>query len=240
VPLVFAVYCGRAVSSTEKQVPALREDLALRTPSIIAALALAFLFATHAACAQQKASLGLLQRAIDPNPTLKSYTGSAHLSATLHVLLPVTKSFDGAVYYLRPKRKIAFQNVPHELENFKNQVSSTPTYEEMAAQYSISPLTDDGSASSYLLVPKKAGGRVKSVTISVDDRSMLITHAQWAYTNGATLTFDETYETVGTFHLPAQANIAARFPGYSVDGTMTFSNYIPNATVSSSIFTTSN
>jgi hypothetical protein len=36
----------------------------------------------------------------------------------------------------------------------------------------------------------------------------------------------------------AKGDIAARFPGYSVDGTITFSNYAPNAPVSPSVFVT--
>jgi hypothetical protein len=57
-------------------------------------------------------------------------------------------------------------------------------------------------------------------------------------TNGGSLTFDQTYASVGTFRLPAKATIAARFPGYSVVATITFSNYQPNAPVSPSVFVT--
>lgn len=199
----------------------------------LASLLLAFLFALPAAGAQT-ASLDLLRRAINPNPTLNSYTASAHLDAILHVLVPVHKSFNGTVYYLRPKRKIAFQNVPGELSKFKDLVSSTPSYDEAEAQYTIAPLTDDGTVSTYSFVPKKTGGRVKNVTVTVNDGSALIERAVWAYTNGGSLTFNETYMTLGSYRLPAKATVAARFPGYSVDGTLTFSGYQPNASVSPS------
>jgi hypothetical protein len=56
------------------------------------------------------------------------------------------------------------------------------------------------------------------------------------YTNGGTLSFAQAYENVGTYRLPSKATISARFPGYSVDGTLTFSKYQPNATVSPSVF----
>jgi hypothetical protein len=189
--------------------------------------------------AQATASLDLLSRAINPNPTLNSYTASAHLSATLHVVIPVHKSYGGIVYYLRPKRKIEFQGVSGALSRFKDLASSTPTYDEATQQYAITPLTDTGGVSKYVLVPKKTGSRVKSVAVNVDDQAALVNHVVWSYTNGGTLTFDQTYTSVGEFHLPAQANIAARFPGYSVDGTITFGGYKPNATVSPSVFTAS-
>jgi hypothetical protein len=197
---------------------------------------MAFLFAVPASAAQT-ASLDLLRRAINPNPTLNSYTASAQLSATLHVLIPVHKSFNGTVYYLRPKRKIAFENVPGELSKFKDLVSSAPSYEQAEQQYTITPLANDGTVSSYSLVPKKTGGRVKSVLVMVNNQSALIERAAWTYTDGS-LTFNQTYMTLGTYRLPSKATISARFPGYSVDGTLTFSGYQPNATVSPSVFTT--
>jgi hypothetical protein len=52
------------------------------------------------------------------------------------------------------------------------------------------------------------------------------------------LTFDQTYGNVGAFRLPTNTTIAARFPGYSVDATIAFSNYQPNAPVSPSVFVT--
>ncbi|MGB6984403.1 MAG: hypothetical protein WBD74_00360 [Candidatus Aquilonibacter sp.] len=186
--------------------------------------------------AQQTASLDLLRRATNPNPGLNSYTGTAHLSATLHILAPIHKEYDGKVYYLRPKRKIEFENVSGALSKFKELMQSTPSYDEAAAQYTITPQSDDGTHSSYLLVPKNTGSRVKSLTVRVNDQSAMIDQAQWAYNNGGTLTFAETYDDVGTYHLPSAANIAARFPDYSVDGTITFAGYVPNAPVSAAVF----
>lgn len=182
------------------------------------------------------ASLDLLQRATNPNPGLNSYTGTAHLSATLHILAPIHKEYDGKVYYLRPNRKIEFENVTGALSKFKELVSSTPSYDEASAQYRITPETDDGVHSSYLLVPKNTGSRVKSLTVVVNDQTALIDRAQWAYNNGGTLSFEDIYTDVGSYHLPNAANIQARFPQYSVDGTITFANYVPNAPVSASLF----
>lgn len=199
------------------------------------AVLVAAVSAQHAG-AQQTASMDLLKRATNPNPGLTSYTGTAHLSATLHIVAPIHKEYDGKVYYLRPKRKIEFQNVTGALSKFKDLMSSTPSYDDAVTQYTITPQGDDGSESSYLMVPKNSGSRVKSVTVRVADQSAVIDRAQWAYNNGGTLTFEETYNAVGTYQLPATANIAARFPGYSVDGTITFANYVPNAPVSASVF----
>jgi hypothetical protein len=184
----------------------------------------------------QPASMALLARATNPNPTLNSYTATAQLSALLHAVIPIHKTLNGTVYYLRPTRKIEFQNVPGPLSRFKDLASTAPTYEEAMQQYSITPLSDNGTMSNYTLVPKNGGSRVKSITVTINDQSALLNKAQWNYTNGGTLTFIQSYENVGAYRLPSKASIAARFPGYSVDGTLSFSNYQPNAIVSPSVF----
>jgi hypothetical protein len=205
-------------------------------PIAVALLAMGVLLARGEAWSAPTASLDLLRRAADPNPTLKSYTASATLDATLHVVIPVHKSFGGKVYYLKPKREIEFQNVSGSLSQFKDLVSSSPSFDQVMAQYAVTPLTDDGAESSYSLVPKKSGSRVKSLAVRVNDQSALIDRLVWSYTNGGSLQFVQSYGDVSGFHLPTKSDIAARFPDYSVDGTITFANYAPNAPVAPSVF----
>jgi hypothetical protein len=207
-----------------------------RRSAFAATIAVLAIVTVQPVWSQQTASMDLLRRAVNPNPTLQSYTASATLSATLHVLIPVHKTFDGNVYYLKPNRKIEFQNVSGALSRFKDLATTTPTYDQALAEYTITPLTDDGTVSNYSLVPKKQGSRVKSLTVTVNDASALIGHAQWLYTNGGKLDFTSTYANVGGFRLPIKTDIAARFPDYSVDGTIAFKNYQPNASVSPSVF----
>jgi hypothetical protein len=209
--------------------------MAMNRFSFFLILAIAILAPTGARSAQT-ASMALLHHATDPNPGLQSYTASAVLSATLHAVLPVHKTFNGTVYYLKPKRKIEFQNVSGPLARFKELASSVPTFGELQSEYTVTPLNDTGALSYYSLVPKKTGSRVKTVELRVDDTTGLIQHVGWSYTNGGSLQLDQVYTTVGTFRLPVTTNISARFPGYSVNGTISFSNYRPNAPVSPSVF----
>ncbi len=213
-----------------------------RSPSSLAARAFAaaaIVASTLAATsppAAQTPSMSLLERATNPNPTLNSYTANAQLSAILHAVIPIHKSFDGTVYYLRPKRKISLNGVPGALSKFKDLVTTTPTYEEAMQEYSITPGTDNGKVSTYTLVPKKSGGRVKALVLTISDHMAFMRTAQWNYTNGATLVFTQTYMKVGEYQLPRKADINAHFPGYSVQGTLTFSSYQPNAPVAPSVF----
>jgi len=185
-------------------------------------------------------STDLLKRAVDPNPELQSYVASASLAAVLHAPVPVHKTFVGTAYYQKPKQKIVFDNATGPLSAFKELTESTPSFAEASAEYAITPLADDGKASTYRLVPSQPGRRVKSLTLTVDNGTGLITRAVWVYTNDGRLTFDQTYGSVGTFRLPSQENISARFPGYSVDGVLRLSNYRPNAPVPPAIFAEKN
>lgn len=154
----------------------------------------------------------------------------------LHGPIPVHKTFDGTVYYLKPKRKIVFDNVSGPLSRFKELASTTPSYEALQSEYAITPLEDDGTTSAYSLVPKKSGSRVSGIKVTVDDHAELATRIVWSYTNGGSLRADQTYATMGDFHVLAAEEISARFPGYSVDGTLKFSGYQLNVPVAPSIF----
>ncbi len=208
----------------------------VRDAIVAAALVASAVAATSPPAATKTASMDLFARATNPNPTLNSYTASAQLSALLHAIIPVHKTFNGTVYYLRPTRKIEFQNVPGPLSQFRELAQTTPSYEQAMQDYAITPESDDGHISTYSLVPKKPGGRVKSITITITDRTALLKTAHWLYTNNGNLLFEQHYHQVGNFHLPWKATIDARFPGYSVDGTLTFSKYQLNAAVPPSVF----
>jgi hypothetical protein len=60
---------------------------------------------------------------------------------------------------------------------------------------------------------------------TVDDADKLITRVAWKYNNGGTLSIQETYATFGAYRLPTRIEIGARFPGYSVDGTVLLTDY---------------
>jgi hypothetical protein len=179
----------------------------------------------------QSASSSLLRSAFDPNPALRSYTAAATLVARVHAVIPLQQSFTGTAYYVKPKQKVVFDNVPAQLAPFRTLDASVPTYGDATANYVIAPLTNDGKLSTYELVPKNAGARVKSIVIVIDDDVALVTSAVWTYGNGGRLTITQQYETIGTYRLPSSINIVARFLGYVIDGVIHLSNYRTNVEV---------
>ena len=112
------------------------------------------------------------------------------------------RTFDGTVYYLKPNRKIEFQNVTGQLARFKDLATSTPSFSKLNNDYTVTALGGTGTISNYSLVPKNTGSRVKSIGVTVGDASALIQHMQWNYTNGGALQLTDYYAEVGTFQLP--------------------------------------
>jgi len=173
----------------------------------------------------------LLRKALDPNPALSTYVADASLSATLHSVLPVRKTLKGTAYYRKPKRKIVFDNVPPEFKQFSTLAATMPTYDQVQREYKTSPASDDGSSSTFTLLPISDDGRVSSLILRVGDSSHLLEQATWHYKGSNTLSVRPTYEKNGDFELLSSVAVVARFTGYSADGTLQFSNYRLNAAV---------
>jgi hypothetical protein len=175
-------------------------------------------------------NLGLLQTALNPNPTLHSYIATAELVARSHPL-PLKRTFLGTAYYVAPVRTLVFDNVSGLLSRFQSLTTNTPTWAQAERDYTIAPASDDGTTSTFTLVPTKSGARVTSIVVLVDDAAALVSRAVYHYADGSVLSFDQRYQTVGAFHVPASIDISAHFPGYSVEGTIRFSNYRTNVSV---------
>ena len=204
--------------------------------TVAAALALAAL--APAAGAAAPASPALFKRAVTGNPALKSYTATASLAARMTHPLPLRKTLNGKAWYLKPQLKVEFDNVPPQLARFKDLSASAASFEGSSAQYALASGSDDGTASTFSLNPKKPGSRVKSVNVIVDDASAKVTKIVWNYTDGSTLSVVPTYSTLGGTRVASSFAINASFPGYGVSGTLTLSDINVNATVDPSVFAT--
>src|ERR1700688_1384561 len=139
----------------------------------------------------------LLRSATDPNPTLRSYTATAVLTAVLHGAIPIQKTFNGTLYYSQPNEKIVFNNVSGPLARFSKLDTRVPSYGVLVSAYAIGPVLDDGTLTTFVLVPTETGRRVQRLTLAVDDQSRLLRRAVWSYTGGGSVTAEPTYGTIG-------------------------------------------
>lgn len=172
----------------------------------------------------QSPNMDMLRSAMDPNPALQSYAATATLSVHLR-FPPISRRFNGVASFLRPNGTVTFDRVPRAVNALRTLTTTTPTFDEASELNTISAVSDDGARATYSLVPNDVTSRVRSQTLIVDDQDGLISRSIWAYRAGGTLTVDETYTTFGIFHLPMAIQISARFPTYSVDGTVVLTNY---------------
>lgn len=165
-----------------------------------------------------------LRAALDPNPQLAHYTAAVVLEAHLRGV-PISKHFNGTESYERPTDTITFERVPPYLKQFQTLSTASLTFEQARSQYRISRPVRNGTHVTYVLTPKDGGSRIKQVTITVDGGAPLVEAYEWIYKNGGDLSIRPHYTTVRTYRLPQSIDISARFPGYHVDGTLTFSSY---------------
>jgi hypothetical protein len=166
----------------------------------------------------------LLQNALDPNPTLKSYVASAQLQVTLHRVVPLHKTFIGTDDYNRPDEKLVFDNATGVLSRFRELTTTLPSKAELQRDYRITS-SDDGSRSQFVANRISPEGRVRTITFTVSDTTRLLLGVLWSYSDGSSLFISPTYQIVGAYKLPAREEIRARFKGYSADGSLTLSNY---------------
>ncbi len=197
---------------------ALTEDVLRRTSGFLALVLACTISASPA-------STDLLQAALDPNPSLNAYTATAELDVTLHAGLPVRKRFTGTMYYNRPTERLVLDNAKGALSKYKDMRTTLPSKDEMLRDYTLLSTGDDGAVSRFVFSPKAPNGRVQSVSIAVTDATRLIHDARWKYANGSSLVITPQFENVRGYHLALREDIAARFPGYSVDATLNLSNY---------------
>jgi hypothetical protein len=175
-------------------------------------------------------STDLLRSALDPNPELHSFIATAVLHARLHAVVPVSKVFTGTAYYRKPDERIEFNNTTGPLDRFRELRYGLRSYSQLAAANSIVLETDDGNVSTYKLTPLVAG-RVRALTLVVDDRSALIRRVEWLYEDASRLTVDPTYSAIGGFRLATDERIIARFPAYAADGELHLDKYQLNVRV---------
>jgi hypothetical protein len=162
--------------------------------------------------------------AVDPNPSLRSYTAVISLTIELHVLVPIRRTFEGKAYYDRPYRKIVFDHISGPLQRFRELSTALPTRADVQVDYSIGDPADDGSETTYVLTPI-GGGHVRYLTIRVDDRTSLATDAAWVYDSGGNLDVHLQYSTFGSFRVPQEEDITASFPAYHASGVLRLSDY---------------
>jgi outer membrane lipoprotein-sorting protein len=181
-------------------------------------------------------SNALYKRMVALNAALRTYKATIHLDIELKTFPFLSPSLDGTAYYKKPdKEAVVFDTVPALASQFKKVYPRIDPPSEWPANYDASILGDADGATTFRLVPKKAG-RVEHLDVKVDDTNATIAGYTWTYKDGGSVSFEQSFKSVGGNFLVDKQTGHVDLPSYKADVTSQFSNYQINVGVADSVF----
>ena len=178
----------------------------------------------------------LFARMARVNANLQTYQADMHVDIAMHTFPFISPSLDGNAYYKRPdKNAIVFKTVPALASAFQKVYPQIPPPSEWKITYDVTPGADDGTVTTFRLVPKK-NGRVDHIDARVDDKAATVVSEQWFYKDGGSISLAQNYETIdGNFVVQSQSG-KVDLPSYKADIKSAFSNYKLNVAVADRVF----
>lgn len=179
---------------------------------------------------------GLFKRMVALNSGVRSYTADVHLDVALKTFPYISPSIDGAVYFKKPdKTVIVFDTVPALASQFKKVYPKVDPPGVWSTLYDVAVIGDDGTTTLFRLRPKK-NGRVDHLDVRVDDPTATIRAYSWTYKDGGSISFDQSFTSIGGNYLVDKQSGHVDLPAYKADITSAFSNYKLNVAVADSVF----
>ncbi len=150
---------------------------------------------------------------------------------------PASFTFHGHSYFKAPDQQaIVFDDVPHLMRGL---VKDSPSIEPVPLwpeRYDATVAGDDGTTTTFHLVPKDVASHIAAADVDVDDGTGLVTRYTFTNVNGSKVTTDQTYERIGPHEVVATQQGRASGHGYDAEVTTTFSNYRFNVPVPDEVF----
>lgn len=179
----------------------------------------------------------LLARMTAVNPNLHSYTATlkAHVQLTSFPFLAT--DLVGTYYHKEPGRdKLDITSgLPGVAKQFSRLYPHIPSPAQWNAVFVVSKVSDDGTTTTFKLVPRKRGN-IDHIDAKVDNKTATITSMRWNYYNGGSATMDNQYAAVGGNMVVVAQRGNVDEPGYKGDITSTLSDYKINPPLPDSVF----
>lgn len=202
----------------------------------VALFAFAALCVGTAAPHPANAGADMLARMAALNPKLHAYEASIHVDIALHTFPYISPSLDGTYYHKEPsKDKIAFNTVPAIAKQFDKIYPHVESPSRWKKIYRITNQGDDGSQTTFKLVPI-VRGRIDHITVTVDDKTATISKMQWNYNDGGFATLNQEFTQIAGNLVAKSQTGHVEVPNYKADMTSSFSNFKLNPKLSDSIF----
>lgn len=210
---------------------------------ILLTLMLALAATTPSPAPTPPSAAAILQRSENAWRGLQSYQVPVTVAGSVRVaFISVPVRMTGTQYYKAPdEQALHLNNPPSYARGLGDTLSTMGTPQTWLRDYAIAlPKTQPhGHHTAYVLVgtPKKQQSRVKNMTMSVSATTWVIESITFAYTNGASLVVTFIHRHGLTeYHLPRTATVAAHFPQYSGNATITYGTYQLNQPIPATVF----
>jgi hypothetical protein len=169
---------------------------------------------------------------------VKSYTASVHADVALHTFPYLSPSLDGTYYHKVPnKNKVIFTSgLPFIAKQFSKVYPEVPSPSQWRDLYDVSTEGDDGTATTFKLVPKKHS-RIDHIDAKVDDKSAEVLSMRWNYNDGGYALLNQTYGDVDGHRLVIARDGKFDTPHYNADMKSTFSGFKVNVNIPDTVFT---
>ncbi len=176
----------------------------------------------------------VFKKMVSVNAGLKSYT--AHIDVKTAILFG-SFTLHGTLYERGNRSAIVFDNVPAIAKSAVDDVPSIAGPSAWAQSYAISLAARTAEESTFHLVPLEAG-EVSAIDAVVSNDSGLVREYTWTETSGATITSDQTYESVDGYQVVASTATKTGGRGMHTTSHATFTNYAINVDVPANVLAT--
>jgi hypothetical protein len=179
----------------------------------------------------------LLVRMAALNPNLHTFTATLHANVALKTFPFLSVQLVGTYYHKEPDRnKVVFTSgVPAVAEQFDKLYAHIESPSRWRDVYTVSLVSDDGTTTTFRLVPLKRGN-VDRIDARANDKTATIDSMRWSYDNGGYAEMNSRYAQVDGNVLVSSQTGHVQEPGYTADISSTIDNYKINAPLSDNVF----
>ncbi len=187
--------------------------------------------------AATRAQDDLLARMSAVNANLHSYTATmkAHVAMTTFPYL--STDLMATYYHKDPDRdKLSITSgLPGIAQQFSQLYPRIVPPSQWNAVFTITKISDDGTAAHFKLVPKEQGN-VQEIDAVADDKRAVVTSMKWTYANGGTAQMTNAYGNVKGYILVTSQNGVVDEPQYKGTITSSLSDYKINPDIPDAVF----
>jgi hypothetical protein len=179
----------------------------------------------------------LLARMAALNPGLHTFTATMHANVALKSFPFLTVQLVGTYYHKEPdQNKLVFSSgVPAVAQQFDKLYAHIEAPSRWQEIYTVSVVADDGTTTTFKLVPRKRGN-VDHIDAKANDKTATVDSMRWTYDNGGYAEMNNQYGRIAGNVVVTSQNGHVQEPGYTADITSTIDHYKINDPVPDSVF----